>query len=69
MDDDGKNISLLGIGMELTNGHCFAAELNDDMSSFRAEPVEVTPAHYFEAPLMVKHNGKVLSDLFGRKDD
>ena len=58
VDDDGKTYLYWGSGWNWTNGHCFAAELNDDMGSFRAEPVEVTPAHYFEAPLMVKHNGK-----------
>lgn len=58
VDDDGKTYLYWGSGWNWTNGHCFAAELNDDMSSFRTEPVEVTPTHYFEAPLMVKHNGK-----------
>ena len=58
VDDDGKTYLYWGSGWNWTNGHCFAAELNDDMSSFRTEPVEVTPTHYFEAPLMVKRNGK-----------
>lgn len=58
IDDDGKAYLYWGSGWEWINGHCFAAELNDDMASFRSEPVEVTPAHYFEGPLMVKHNGK-----------
>ncbi|WP_342990959.1 MULTISPECIES: family 43 glycosylhydrolase [Bacteroides] len=58
IDDDGKSYLYWGSGWNWTNGHCFAAELNDDMSSFRTEPVEVTPTRYFEAPLMLKHNGK-----------
>lgn len=58
IDDDGKSYLYWGSGWNWTNGHCFAAELNDDMSSFREKSVEVTPTRYFEAPLMVKHNGK-----------
>ena len=58
VDEDGKTYLYWGSGWNWTNGHCFVAELNDDMSSFRTEPVEVTPTHYFEAPLMIKRNGK-----------
>jgi beta-xylosidase len=56
IDDDGKAYLYWGSGWDWVNGHCFAAELNDDMSSFRTTPVEVTPTRYFEAPLMLKHN-------------
>lgn len=58
IDDDGKSYLYWGSGWDWINGHCFAAELNDDMSSFKTEPVEVTPPHYFEGPLMFKHNDK-----------
>jgi beta-xylosidase len=58
IDDDGKAYLYWGSGWEWTNGHCFAAELNDGMKSFKSEPVEVTPAHYFEGPLMFKRNNK-----------
>ena len=58
IDDDGKAYLYWGSGWGWTNGHCFGARLNDDMASFATEPVEVTPAHYFEAPYMLKHNGK-----------
>lgn len=58
LDDDGKTYLYWGSGWGWVNGHCFAAELNEDMCSFKAKPVEVTPEHYFEAPFMVKHNGK-----------
>ena len=34
VDDDGKSYLYWGSGWNWTNGHCFAAELNDDMSSF-----------------------------------
>ncbi len=58
IDEDGKAYLYWGSGWEWINGHCFAAELNDDMASFRTKPVEVTPEHYFEGPLMLKHQGK-----------
>ncbi len=54
IDDDGKAYLYWGSGWDWTNGHCFAAELADDMHSFKTKPVEVTPAHYFEAPFMLK---------------
>ncbi|NDV60007.1 family 43 glycosylhydrolase [Bacteroides sp. 519] len=57
-DDNGRSYLYWGSGWNWINGHCFAAELNDDMSSFKTEAVEVTPTRYFEAPLMVKHNSK-----------
>ncbi|RJU16714.1 arabinan endo-1,5-alpha-L-arabinosidase [Bacteroides sp. AF39-16AC] len=58
IDDDDKAYLYWGSGWNWTNGHCFVAELGDDMCSFRQKPVEVTPSNYFEAPLMKKHNGK-----------
>lgn len=58
IDDNGRAYLYWGSGHGWKNGHCYAAELNDDMSSFKAEPIEVTPTRYFEAPLMLKHNGK-----------
>lgn len=57
IDDDGKAYLYWGSGWEWINGHCFAAELNEDMSSFKTEPVEITPSRYFEGPFMIKHNG------------
>lgn len=57
IDDDGKAYLYWGSGWNWTNGHCFVAELNDDMCSFKGEPEDVTPAHYFEGPFMVKRNG------------
>lgn len=58
IDEDGEAYLYWGSGWGWTNGHCFAARLNDDMASFATEPVEVTPTRYFEAPYMQKHNGK-----------
>ncbi len=58
IDDDGQAYLYWGSGWDWKNGHCMAAKLDDDMKSFATEPVEVTPTRYFEAPLMVKHDGK-----------
>lgn len=58
IDDDSLAYLYWGSGWEWINGHCYAATLNDDMVSFKTEPLEVTPDHYFEAPFMMKHNGK-----------
>lgn len=58
VDDDNKTYLYWGSGWDCTNGHCFAAELGDDMCSFQQSMVEITPTNYFEAPLMKKHNGK-----------
>lgn len=57
-DDDGKSYLYWGSGWDWKNGHCYAAELNDDMASFKTEPLEVTPTRYFEGPMMVKNAGK-----------
>lgn len=58
IDDDGKAYLYWGSGWEWINGHCYAAELNEDMSSFKSEMVEVTPTRYFEGPFVIKHNSK-----------
>lgn len=57
IDDDGQAYLYWGSGFNWVNGHCMAVKLNPDMISFAAPPVEVTPAHYFEGPLMIKRNG------------
>ena len=56
VDEDGKAYLYWGSGWEWINGHCFAAELNDDMCTFKSEIVEVTPTRYFEGPLMIKRD-------------
>lgn len=57
IDDNGKAYLYWGSGWNWVNGHCYAAELNDDMCSFKGKPVEVTPSHYFEGPFMLKYQG------------
>ncbi|MBD5782236.1 family 43 glycosylhydrolase [Pelagicoccus sp. NFK12] len=58
IDDDGSAYLYWGSGWNWVNGACFAAKLAPDMASFDGEVKNVTPPHYFEAPVMVKQNGK-----------
>lgn len=58
IDDDGKAYLYWGSGWDWINGRCFAAELNEDMHSFKSEPVEITPTNYFEGPHVIKKNEK-----------
>ncbi len=39
------------------NGRCWLVKLKPDLATFDGEVVDVTPTHYFEAPLMVKRHG------------
>ncbi|MGB3105348.1 family 43 glycosylhydrolase [Sphingobacterium siyangense] len=57
-DEDEKCYLYWGSGWDWKNGHCFVAELNTDMCTFKSSPKEVTPSNYFEGPFMIKHNGK-----------
>ena len=59
IDDDGQVYLYWGSGLNWVNGHCFAVKLEDDMVSFKeADIKDVTPPNYFEAPYMMKRNGK-----------
>lgn len=58
VDDDGAAYLYWGSGFKWINGHCLAAKLTKDMNAFEGKPVEVTPAHYFEGPHMIKRNGR-----------
>jgi len=58
IDDDGEAYLYWGSGFHWINGICMAAKLNPDMVSFQEEPIDVTPADYFEAPYMIKRFGK-----------
>jgi arabinoxylan arabinofuranohydrolase len=58
LDSDGKSYLYWGSGLGWINGHCFAAQLGDDMCSFKTKPLEVTPKDYFEAPFMLKYKSK-----------
>ncbi len=52
IDEDGTPYLYWGSGWDWINGHCFAAELNEDMCTFKSEWVEVTPEHFFEGALV-----------------
>ena len=58
IDDDGQAYLYWGSGLKWVNGHCFVVKLKPDMVSFDGEPRDVTPPHYFEAPFMLKRNGR-----------
>lgn len=58
LDDDGHAYLYWGSGWDWVNGRCFAVRLKPDLVSFDGEPMDVTPANYFEAPFMVKHGGR-----------
>ncbi|MBC2604755.1 family 43 glycosylhydrolase [Pelagicoccus albus] len=58
VDGDGTPYLYWGSGWNWTNGHCFAVELTDNMDSFVGVPVDITPEHYFEAPFMLKREGR-----------
>lgn len=60
LDEDGSAYLYWGSGWNWTNGRCFAVKLKTDMTSFDSEPRDVTPAggHYFEAPFVVKRDGR-----------
>ena len=58
IDDDGQAYLYWGSGLNWKNGRCWAVKLNPDMKSFEGEVHDVTPAHYFEGPFMVKRNGR-----------
>lgn len=56
IDDDGQAYLYWGSGWDWKDGHCMVARLNPDMISFSSDPIDITPANYFEAPFMLKHN-------------
>jgi arabinoxylan arabinofuranohydrolase len=58
IDDDGQAYLYWGSGLNWVNGKCWAAKLKPDMITFDGEIIDVTPARYFEAPFMVKHDGR-----------
>lgn len=59
VDDDGQAYLYWGSsnsGFDI-EGRCLGVKLNADMISFKEQPQDVTPPHYFEAPYMFKKNG------------
>jgi beta-xylosidase len=58
VDEDGSAWLYWGSGWNWENGRCWAAKLGSDMASFEGEVQDVSPDNYFEAPYMLKHNGR-----------
>lgn len=58
IDEDGQAYLYWGSGWNWVNGKCWAVRLKPDMITFDGEVRDVTPAHYFEAPFMVKRGGR-----------
>jgi hypothetical protein len=57
LNDNGKAYLYWGSGWNWKDGHCFVAELNEQMDTFISTPKDITPPGYFEAPYMLKRNG------------
>ncbi|MBB5349947.1 hypothetical protein HNR46_000168 [Haloferula luteola] len=58
VDEDQQVYLYWGSGHGWTNGRCFVAKMNSDLTAFAGEIQDVTPSHYFEAPFMVKRQGR-----------
>ena len=58
IDDDGSAYLYWGSGWNWTNGRCYVVKLRPDMVTFDGEPRDITPTNYFEAPFMLKHEGR-----------
>lgn len=57
VDDDGQAYLYWGSGFDFKDGICAVGRLNEDMVSFKEEPILITPNEYFEGPHMMKRNG------------
>jgi GH43 family beta-xylosidase len=58
VDDDGTGWLYWGSGWGWKNGRCWAVKLQPDMVTFDGQVHDVTPANYFEGPIMVKRDGR-----------
>ena len=57
IDDDGQAYLYWGSGHGWKNGRCWLVKLKPDMVTFDGEVQDVTPANYFEGPILVKRHG------------
>jgi beta-xylosidase len=57
IDENGETYLYWGSGWNWVNGKCWAVKLRPDLTTFAGEPVDVTPANYFEAPFVLKRGG------------
>jgi arabinoxylan arabinofuranohydrolase len=58
VDRDGQAYLYWGSGWNWTNGKCWVVKLAGDMVTFEGEVKDVTPARYFEAPFMLRHDNR-----------
>jgi beta-xylosidase len=58
LDDDNQAYMYWGSGFGWVNGKCWVVKLKPDMVTFDGEVHDVTPTNYFEAPFMLKKNGR-----------
>jgi len=58
IDDNGQAYLYWGSGWDWKNGRCLVAKLAADMHTLATAPEDITPPGYFEAPFMVKRNGR-----------
>lgn len=58
VDDDGTGWLYWGSGHGWKNGKCWAVRLKPDMVTFDGDVRDVTPANYFEGPVMVRRGGR-----------
>jgi hypothetical protein len=57
IDDDGVAYLYWGSGHGWKNGRCWLVKLKPDLTTFDGEVQDVTPANYFEGPVVVKRHG------------
>lgn len=58
IDTDGQAYLYWGSGWNWVDGHLLVARLNDSLTALTSEMQDITPANYFEAPYMLKKNGR-----------
>ena len=57
LDEDGQGYLYWGSGHGWKNGRCWLVKLKPDLATFDGEVMDVTPANYFEGPILVKRHG------------
>ena len=58
IDDDGRAYLYWGSGWNWENGHLLVVTMNESMTEITSEMQDITPDNYFEAPYMMKKNGR-----------
>ncbi|MEQ8473686.1 MAG: family 43 glycosylhydrolase [Marinoscillum sp.] len=58
IDDDGQAYLYWGSGWDWEDGHLLVARMNESMTELTSETHDITPSNYFEAPYMLKRDGR-----------